>query len=176
MKKISIIVSMITLCIGFSTTASAQATGSATGSATIITPISILNAGDMNFGNFATTTAVGTVILAPAGSRTITGGVTLPGTVGTVTAAKFTVSGQAYYTYAVTVPTGAYTLTKAAGTETMTVNAFTSTTLNNSGTAAGLLTLGVDTISVGATLNVGTSQVAGAYTNATGFPVTVNYN
>jgi hypothetical protein len=53
----------------------------------------------------------------------------------------------------------------------MIVNAFTS---NPSGT--GELTSGAQTINVGATLNVGTPQVAGVYTNLTGFDVTVNYN
>jgi hypothetical protein len=53
----------------------------------------------------------------------------------------------------------------------MTVNAFTSTP---SGTGA--LTAGSQILKVGATLNVGAGQVAGTYTNATGFPVIVNYN
>jgi hypothetical protein len=53
----------------------------------------------------------------------------------------------------------------------MIVNAFTSTP-----SATGALTLGAQTLLVGATLNVGAAQVAGLYTNAIGFDVTVNYN
>jgi hypothetical protein len=54
----------------------------------------------------------------------------------------------------------------------MTINAFTSNP-NGAGTlSAG----GTQTINVGATLNVLGSQTAGTYTNATGFPVIVNYN
>jgi len=53
----------------------------------------------------------------------------------------------------------------------MTIDAFTS---NPSGTGA--LTAGSQVLTVGATLNVGANQVTGAYTNATGFDVTVNYN
>src|SRR5438105_2149142 len=44
---------------------------------------------------------------------------------------------------------------------------------------AGTVTLkpsDAQTLYVGATLNVATAQVAGVYTNATGFDVTVNYN
>lgn len=176
MKKLTSIIAIVALSIAFSTTASAQATGTATGTATIVTPISILNAGNMNFGNFATTTAVGTVVLAPTGSRTVTGGATLPGTVGTVTAAKFTVGGDSNYTYAITLPSTA-TLTNTTGTGggTMTITTFKSTTLNNSGTTTGILASGADTISVGATLNVGAAQIAGNYVS-TAFDVTVAYN
>lgn len=119
----------------------------------------------------AVTGTAGTVILAPAGTRTLTGGVTLPVTTGTVTAASFNVTGEGVYTYAITLPSTDHTITRASGSETMIVNAFTSTP---SGTGA--LTGGAQTITVGATLNVGVSQVAGVYTNATGFDVTVNYN
>jgi len=125
----------------------------------------------MNFGNAAVTGTAGTVILAPAGTRTTSGGVTLPATAGTVAAAAFTVTGATGYTYAITLPSTNYVITRATGTETMNVNAFTS---NPSGT--GTLTGGTSTLTVGATLNVSAAQVAGTYTNATGFPVTVNYN
>ena len=176
MKKITSIIAIVALSIAFSTTASAQVTGLAPTSATIVTPIAISNTTEMNFGNFATTTAIGTIVLTPAGGRTKTGGVTLPATVGTVAAAKFKVDGQADYTYAVTMPTEDLTLTIGVTANKMTVKTFTSTTLNNSGTLAGVLTLGTDTVSVGATLNVGASQVAGLYENKTGFTVIVNYN
>ena len=38
------------------------------------------------------------------------------------------------------------------------------------------ITIGTQTLNVGATLNVTAAQPAGSYTNATGVPVTVNYN
>jgi hypothetical protein len=66
-----------------------------TATATIVTPISIIKTVDMNFGNVAVqSTTGGTAVLSPAGIRTATGGVTLPVTPGTVTAASFTVNGQ----------------------------------------------------------------------------------
>ena len=170
MKKITSIIAIITLSIAFSTTATAQVSASAPTSATIVTPISIAKNTDMNFGNVAVSSAVGTVALAPASTRTKTGGVTLPANAGTVTAAQFTVSGQAGYTYAITLPT-TLTITKATTLETMSVDTFTSTP-----TPTGTLTTGSEVVLVGATLNVGASQVTGLYENATGFAVTVNYN
>ncbi|MDP2336731.1 MAG: DUF4402 domain-containing protein [Bacteroidota bacterium] len=169
MKKTLMIFAAIVMMAGFSTTVMAQATASAPASATIVTPIGITKTVDMNFGNIAIKGTAGTVVLAPAGTRTSTGGVTLPATAGTVAAAAFTVSGEGAYTYAITLP--ASLIITDATTNTMTVNTFTSTP---SGTGA--LTAGSQTLTVGATLNVGASQIAGAYTNATGFDVTVNYN
>lgn len=149
----------------------AQETATATATATIVTPISISKTVDMNFGNVAVqSTTGGTVVLAPAGTRTTTGAVTLPAVTGTVTAASFTVGGQGTYTYAITLPTSAVTLSDGAS-HTMTVTTFTS---NPSGTGA--LTAGSQTLNVGATLNVAAAQAAGTYVSGTPFNVTVNYN
>src|SRR5580704_11042653 len=158
--------------IGFSNSSFAQATATASASATIITPISIVKTVDMNFGNVAVSASLaGTAILAPAGTRTTGGGggVTLPATTGTVSAASFTVSGQASYTYAITLP-GSINI--ASGGNSMTVNSFTSTPATTGNLGVG----GSQTLNVGATLNVNAAQAPGAYTNATGVAVTVNYN
>ncbi len=156
---------------GFSASAFAQATASATGTATIIEPITISNAQDMNFGNVAINASAGTVELAPDASRTPLGGVTLPVVTGTVTAAEFDVTGDGSSTYDITLPSSNYTITRVSGSETMIINAFTCST-----GSAGALVAGLETFQVGATLNVGGNQVPGVYTNATGFDVTVNYN
>ncbi|GAA4464572.1 hypothetical protein GCM10023093_15170 [Nemorincola caseinilytica] len=159
--------------IGFSNSSFAQASATASASANIITPISIVKTVDMNFGNVAVSaTLAGTAVLAPAGTRTTggAGGVTLPATTGTVAAASFTVSGQGGYTYAITLPVSCV-ITDGA-THNMTVDNFTS-----SPSATGTLSSGgTETLNVGATLNVAAGQAAGLYTNATGVPVTVNYN
>ena len=112
--------------------------------------------------------------VVPAGTRTASG-LTLPtATPGTVGAAIFTVTGLANATYGITLPAGPITLTGPASA-TMTVGTFVSNPVAGSG--SGLLSAtGTQDISVGATLNVGTSQTAGTYTNATGLSVTVNYN
>ena len=172
MKNIFKSIVIASVVIASANSSFAQATATASASANIITPISIVKVTDMNFGNVAVSaTLAGTVVLAPAGTRTTGGGggVTLPATVGTVAAASFTVSGQASYTYAITLPVSCVI---TDGTHNMTVNTFTSSP-SSTGT---LSTGGVQTLNVGATLNVTAAQAANAYTNATGVPVTVNYN
>ncbi|NLR80213.1 DUF4402 domain-containing protein [Chitinophaga eiseniae] len=167
--KITALITLVFLAVGAH--AVAQETASATATATIVTPISITKTVDMNFGNVAVqSTTGGTVVLTPAGVRSSTAGVTLPSTAtGTVTAASFTVNGTGNYTYAITLPSSALTIT--SGSNTMTVTNFTSTP---SGT--GTLTAGTQTLNVGATLNVTAAQPAGTYVSGTPFNVTVNYN
>ncbi len=170
MKNLNKIFAIIVIMFAFASTTFAQVTATATATGTIVTPIAITKALDMNFGNVAVSATGGTVILAPAGTRGITGGVTLPATVGTVTEARFTVTGVANYTYSITLPSTATTVT--SGANTMSVNAFTSLpsptgTLDGSGT---------QTLKVGATLNVSALQPAGTYISGTPFSVTVNYN
>lgn len=172
MRKVSLLFAGTFLLLGFSKTSYAQASATSNVSATIIAPIAITKTNDMNFGRVAATAAAGTVVLTPAGTRSVTGGVTLPsfGGTGDVSPAIFTVSGAPTYTYSVTLPTTATTI--ANGTNTMTVDTWTSDptptgTLANDGT---------QTLSVGATLNVGANQAPGLYTSATPFTVTVNYN
>ncbi len=168
--KAAAIVSVVLAC-GFSQSASAQSSATASASATIVTPITITKNVDMNFGNAAVQAATGgTVVLAPAGTRTATSGVTLPAVTGTVAAASFDVAGQANYTYAITLPSS-LTITDG-GSNSMTVNSFTSTPAST-GT---LSSTGTQTLTVGATLNVTAGQAAGTYTSGTPFTVTVNYN
>ena len=172
MKNIAKSLVIAAIAIVSANSSFAQATATASASATIITPITIVKDVDMNFGNVAVSATLGgTVVLAPAGTRTTggAGGVTLPATVGTVAAASFTVSGQANYTYAITLPT---TKTITSGANTMTVDNFTSNP-SATGTLSGS---GSQTLTVGATLNVSAAQASGVYTNASGVPVTVNYN
>jgi hypothetical protein len=168
MKKIILVLIVIG---GFSAASFAQETASATATANIVTPIAISKTTDMNFGNVAVSSSTaGTVILAPAGTRTKSGGVTLPVVPGTVTSAAFTITGQENYTYTISLPS-THTLSLSDNSASMVVNTFTSTP-----SATGTLTGGTQTVNVGATLNVGAAQKAGQYTNATGFEVTVNYN
>ena len=156
---------------GVSVISSAQVTATATASSTIVTPIGITKTVDMNFGNVAiNSTTAGTVVLAPAGTRTSTGGVTLPATAGTVAAAEFNVTGANDYTLSITLPSTSHEI--KSGSNTMSVTGFTSTptptgTLSATGSAI---------VKVGATLNVSAGQAAGTYTSVTPFEVTVNYN
>lgn len=173
MKRINKIVTLVFLLfLGFSGSSFGQVTADASVSVNIVTPIAIVKAADMNFGNVAVSASVaGTVVLPPSGPRTTggAGGVTLPANIGTVSAASFTVSGQANYSYAITLPSS---VSITDGTHTMTVNTFTSSPATTGTLSAG----GSQTLTVGATLNVTAGQAAGTYTNATGVSVTVNYN
>lgn len=176
MKNISKILAAATAILfsAAATDASAQATATASATATIVTPIDISKVDDMDFGNVAVHASNGgEVVLAPAGTRTATNGVTLPATAGTVTAASFTVSGQAGYTYAITLPSGASTLNHATAANTsMDVDTWVS-----SPSATGTLSSGgTQTLLVGATLHVTGGQAAGVYTTSSDFSVTVNYN
>lgn len=161
---------LFVILIGLSASLFAQVSATSSASATIVTPITIAKTADVNFGNVAIGSIAGTVVLSTAGTRSLTGGVTLPTTTGTVTAAAFTVTGAANYTYSITLPGSATTLT--SGANSMTVNTFTS----NPGITGTLNGSGTQTLKVGATLNVGASQAAGSYTSPTPFTVTVNYN
>ena len=170
MKKLIKSLVLSTVMLTFSVCLFAQVNATATASATIITPIASANASDMDFGNVAVDATPGTVIMTPAGARSVTGGVTLPATTGTVTAASFTVTGQASFTYSITLPAGATTIT--SGANSMTVNTWTSNP-TPTGTLDGT---GSQTLSVGATLNVAAGQAAGTYVSGAPFTVTVNYN
>jgi hypothetical protein len=170
MKKSTKFFALTLALIAISISSFAQVSATATTSANVITPIAITKTVDMNFGNIAVSpTIAGTVVLAPAGTRTKTGGVTMPAVAGTVTAASFTVTGLGTSTFAITLP-GSITLT-GTPSGTMTVDNFVSTP---SGTGA--LSAGSQVLQVGGTLNVAAAQAAGVYTNTTDMTVTVNYN
>lgn len=169
MKTISKFFVISILGLAFSASTFGQVTANANASATIVGPIAIARTAHMNFGNVAVGASGGTVVITPAGARSVTGGVTLPAITGTVAAAEFTVTGADGYTYAITLPGVATTIT--SGANTMTVGTWTS-----SPAATGTLTGGSETLTVGATLNVAANQPAGTYLSGTPFTVTVNYN
>jgi hypothetical protein len=158
--------------LAFSAGTFAQVSQTATATAAIVSPIAIAKVTDMNFGRIASSAVAGTVSLPAAAApvRTVIGGCTLQGG-GTVSSASFTVTGQAGFTYSISLP--------ADGTVSLTgpVPAMAANTFISSPTVAagGLLTGGTETLYVGATLSVAANQPAGAYTSAN-FTVTVNYN
>jgi hypothetical protein len=170
MKKTTKLLALSLVMFAFTAATYGQATATVT--ATIVTPIAIANAGDMNFGNIMASAGGGTVVLSTAGVRT-PAGVTLPAITGTVSAAHFNVTGTANLTYTIAITGTPVTVT--SGGNNMTVNAFVSNPAAGVGT--GLLSAaGAQTIDVGATLTVGASQPAGTYVSGTPFTVTVNYN
>ena len=155
--------------VGFSANAFAQVNATANATVIIVTPIGITKSVDMVFGNIATTTASGTVVLSTDGTRTPNGGVTLPASTGTVTAASFTVTGSGSYTYTISLPSSPIVLNGT--TNGVTVGAFVSNPA-----PTGTLSTGAQTVNVGATLNIPASTAADTYKNTSGLHVTVNYN
>jgi hypothetical protein len=170
MKKITKFLALAIIMLAFTVSTFAQVSATATAAATIVAPIAIAKTVDMNFGNVAVNAVAGTVVLTPAGVRSTTGGVTLPGTVGTVAAASFTVSGTAAFTYSITLPGAATTI--SSGGNNMTVDTWTSNP-TPTGTLGGG---GTQVLTVGGTLHVAANQPAGAYLSGVPFTVTVNYN
>ena len=165
-----IAIAMLLLGISISSFAQNGVSATASGSANVLIPIAITKSADMNFGNLAVSQTSGTIVLGTNGTRTNTGGVTLPSVTGTVSAASFTVTGEPSFTYGIILPP-AITLTSTGG-DHMTVNTFVS---NPSGIGT-LSSSGSQTLSVGATLNVNFPQGAGTYTNSSDLTVWVNYN
>ncbi len=161
--------------VGFSATSFAQTnptvSTTASAGATIIKPIAIAKNTDMNFGNVApSSTLAGTVTLSTAGTRT-NSGASLPTVAGTVAAAQFTVTGEGTSAFTISMPAdNAIKLVGPGGSTVMNLTGFT----NDAGGATSALVAGSKIIKVGATLNVGIAQAAGAYT--ADFAVTVNYN
>jgi hypothetical protein len=161
--------------------AQSSATANGTVTANVIRPITITATRALAFGNIVPSAVVGTLVLDPAGAQGTPGGATWPGSQkGTVSSAQFVVTGEASFTYTLTIPAGlagAWPITNGTPANDMTVDTFTSDLSTAAG--AGVLTptsggAGSQTVSVGATLHVGANQVAGAYTGS--FPVTVAYN
>lgn len=173
MKNLVKFLTIVIIGLVFSATMSAQDTESATATAVIITPITITKTADMDFGSVAVSSvSSGTVILTAAtGLRTTSGGITIPASVAaSFSLATFDIEGSGALTYSITLP-GSHTITRLTGSETMTVNGF-----NSIPSGTGTLTAGYQELVVGAVLNVDAGEVAGTYTNASGFDVTVNYN
>ena len=165
MKKLFLIAAVI---FGFAATSFAQnsATATATATASLLAPITITNAGNMNFGILATSDVAGTATISTADVLSVANGVSIVNA-GNASAASFTVTGEEDYSFSITLPSS-HTITD--GTNSMTVDNFTSDP-DVTGTISGSTTL-----NVGATLNISADQTAGVYTSATGFDVTVAYN
>jgi hypothetical protein len=119
--------------------------------------MTVTNTAPLDFGTLAPSAVAGTVVIAPAGGRSTTGGVT--GVSGTFGPGAFKVaitSGSANFFFF--LPTNA---TLSSGGNTMTVSAFTSNPAGLTGTVAG--PPGSIVVTVGATLSVAANQPAGTY-------------
>lgn len=169
MKKVTIILTGVILMSFAALNVNAQntATESASATATIHQHLSLAKNVDLAFGGIITDTDGGTVVIAAtsAGTPTYDGLPTQLST--TTTASKFTASGQANATFAITLPTSISITDDASNS--MTVNSFVA----SDGITGHALTSGTNEFFVGATLEVGAGQEAGTYIGT--FPITVTY-
>lgn len=145
--------------------------------AAIIRPLGLVNTRKLDFGIVAAGNTAGTVVIAPDGTRTRTGGVVLAG--GAPSSAQFYAFSQRNTTASLWLNANTITLTRVAGS-TMTVDNFTisSTPPSAISTTHTTFTLntpnGIFPFTIGATLHVGVRQHPGTYTGT--FTVNITYN
>jgi hypothetical protein len=161
MKSTSTKFSVLAITVGVVLTVLAVSTSMAAA-------ISIENTQGLSFGSFVAGSG-GTVTISHSDVRSAGGGVVLVSS-SEGAAARFTVSGDALATYTIQLPGNNFVKLTGPGAE-MAVNDFTS---SPSGAGGDLGLLGSQTLSVGATLSVGSGQSTGDYSGS--FTVTVNYN
>ena len=162
-RLISGLAATVLAAIYSQTAFAADATGNA--SATVLAPLAISENTAMDFGNVAGDSgSATTVVLTTAGATSSADGAYAQN--GSGAAGVFDVTGATGLAYDINLPTVAVTLT--SGANTMTVDTFTDDT-GGTGTLVG----GADSFNVGATLNIGAAQAAGAYSGT--YTVTVNY-
>ncbi len=136
-----------------------QATGIAT--ASVLTPITITNASNLEFGD-VDVTGGGTVIISPIGaaSGTLT-------SVGTQSAGTFTLTGASGATFSIAI---AKVTDLTFGAFDLVISSFT----NTEGGATGTMTGGGITLGVGATITADGNEGVGAYSGT--YTVDIDYN
>jgi hypothetical protein len=169
MKKFLSFTAALVMTVSLFAQGNPQASATATASANIIQPLEIVKTADLAFGNIASGTSDGTVVIAVDGARTSTGGVTLIDAGSVSNAAAFDINGYADASFTIELP-ASIVIETAGGAEQMTVNNFVSSL----GADDVLDANGEASLQVGATLNVTAQQAAGLYSGS--FDVIVAYN
>lgn len=151
--------------------ANAQATVTGHIFAEVIEGITATESSSMNFGRFSTGDQGGSIITPGNGAATSTSTVVTADN--NINPATFSVSGAKDVTFSVTLPAGPTTLTNISG-GSMRVTDWTAT--SGQGNDAYVLAGGMQTVKVGATLQVGTinDNPKGIYTGS--YKVTFAYN
>lgn len=128
--------------------------------------IAIFTEQGLSFGQVIATAAAGSVLVTPEGMRSGSGGAFL-GSGLDASPSLFNVTGEPNQVYTISLPSSVIV---SNGAQSMTVSGFES---NPSG-SGNLGSTGSETLAVGATLEVGSSQSGGTYSGT--FMVTVAYN
>ncbi|MCX6226443.1 MAG: DUF4402 domain-containing protein [Bacteroidia bacterium] len=172
MKKLKLITLGITSFLAFASGgATAQVTAAGHIFAEVIDAITAFESSPMNFGRFSTGDQGGSIVIPASGAAVSTSSVIT--TDSEINPATFSVSGAKDATFSVTLPEGPTTLTSHTG-DTMTVTDWTAT--SGKGDDAYILAGGIQTVKVGATLQVGSinDNPKGIYTGS--YKVTFAYN
>lgn len=169
MKKLIIFTFAIVASIKIFSQGNPTANVTATASANVIQPIEIAKITDLVFGNIASGTADGAVVIGTDGTRTSSGGVSLIDAGSVSSAASFDITGFADATFTIELP-ASVTIETAGGANQMIVNNF----ISSLGANSILDSNGEAKMFLGATLNVSAQQEAGLYSGS--FQVIVAYN
>lgn len=177
-SKLVVTAGLTALIVGSLATAAVADTINGSATAVVLTPLTVSQTTELDFGTLYAGSTAGTVVIPADGSAvTATGGTTY---VSGATRSQFTVSGAVSTLIDVTVDgTGARLGDGTGNLMPLTLNATNGLDTN------GLVTTGTTDGSgglifyIGATLSVGPNQTEGTYSTATGgtpYTVTVNYN
>jgi len=177
MKKSILIMVILFLMAGFSTTVVSQISRNTSCGANIVKGLALREDAPMHFGSMTIPTAAVNVILTTANGRIASSpaNIDLLAQAPEARNATYTVSGNGAATYAITLPlNGAVTI--SSGTEKMDVVNFIAHPVSSGidGSAGTLNSSGSDSFTVGATLEVGNAQPYGIYAGT--FHIAVNYN
>jgi hypothetical protein len=140
--------------------------------AEVITAFSAVETSQMNFGRFSPGPYGGEIILTPQGTSSVLGSVAKGS--GIHNAASFLLSGENNIAFSINLPDKSATITNTTDSKTMTVKNWVS--VPSPGIAAGTLQNGIQTVFVGATLEVGTmnDNPVGIYTGT--YVITFDFN
>lgn len=150
----------------------AQATVNGQAYAEVIAALTASENNQMSFGKFSPETGGGQIVLTPEGLRMAVGDVILGG--GTAQSGKFIINGEPNASYTIQLPTSPALLKHSGSNKTMVVDNWVSDPPSDTG--ASVLTGGTETVSIGATLIIGSSESnpVGIYTGT--YSLTFAYN
>ncbi|MFM9853841.1 MAG: DUF4402 domain-containing protein [Sphingomonadaceae bacterium] len=154
------------------------ASATAPSQAVLVAPLSFFVVDELDFGRILAGATAGTVVIAPSGARTSTGGVTLINSP-TAQPVNFAGRGRQNQIVAISLATTPNRLTRIGGTQTMVLDTFVigSTPTAPITTAPTQFRIagpgGVFNFPLGATLRVGANQTPGNYAGT--FVITLNY-
>jgi hypothetical protein len=178
MKKTILLFVAIVMMAGITTKSMAQVTENIAAGANILTALTISETLPMHFGTMGVLAGQGgTCVVSTAGVRTPTAGVTLSAMAPLMSLATCEVTGEASYTYAITLPLTITVVHSTIPANTMSIGTLLAkaTSGTESHTATGTLqSNGKESFTIGGTLTVAMAQKEGAYAGT--FDVTVAYN